>query len=73
VEKCGLIQGKANKAWPDLVWKLLRYLFHSAVPINFPSIPLMATVISGNAGFSVVGHFAPALTVNTRTRELLLL
>ena len=40
---------------------------------SIPSIPLMAIVILlGTAGFSVVGTLLSALTVNTRTREILL-
>ncbi|MGB3908710.1 MAG: heme exporter protein CcmB, partial [Methanomethylovorans sp.] len=40
---------------------------------SIPSIPLMATVILlGTAGFSVVGTLLSALTVNARTREILL-
>lgn len=40
---------------------------------NIPDIPVMAIVILlGTAGFSAVGTLLSALTVNTRTREILL-
>lgn len=40
---------------------------------NIPDLPVMAIVILlGTAGFSAVGTLLSALTVNTRTREILL-
>ena len=40
---------------------------------NIPNIPVISIVILlGTAGFSVVGTLLSALTVNTRTREILL-
>ena len=75
VESAAIYTGKAVSCMCLMLMMEIITLPVFIVLFNYsiPSIPLMAMVILlGTAGFSVVGTLLSALTVNTRTREILL-
>lgn len=75
VESAAIYTGKAISCMCMMLVMEIMTLPIFVVLFNYsiPSIPLMATVILlGTAGFSVVGTLLSALTVNARTREILL-